>query len=71
MADFGEALPLEARLFSGERAEYYHNRYPEEWARINREAIDEAGAEEIVFSAAQVIPGARLMPLYSGWGTRW
>lgn len=43
MADFGEGLPYDARLFSGEPASRYHNRYPEEWARLNREAIEEAG----------------------------
>ena len=49
MADFGEALPFDAKLFSGEPASSYHNRYPEEWAMINREAIQEAGKTDIVF----------------------
>ncbi|MCB1138047.1 MAG: alpha-glucosidase [Leptospiraceae bacterium] len=49
MADFGEALPFDAVLYSGESPETYHNRYPEVWARINREAIQEAGREDIVF----------------------
>ena len=40
MADFSEALPLDAVLHSGEPAAVYHNRYPEEWARLNREVID-------------------------------
>jgi alpha-glucosidase len=43
MADFGEALPFDAVLASGEPAATWHNRYPEEWARVNREAIEEAG----------------------------
>ena len=49
MADFGEGLPFDARLFSGSPREF-HNRYPEEWAQVNREAIREAGREnDIVF----------------------
>ena len=49
MADFGEALPFDAQLFSGE-AETFHNAYPEVWARLNREVIQEEGLEgEVVF----------------------
>ncbi len=43
MADFAEALPYDAVLASGESAETYHNTYPVEWARLNREAIEEVG----------------------------
>ncbi len=50
MADFGEWLPWDAVLASGESAALWHNRYPVEWARLNREAIREAGYErEVVF----------------------
>lgn len=50
MADFGEWLPWDAKMFSGESAALWHNRYPVEWARLNREAIREAALErEIVF----------------------
>ncbi|TGL23853.1 alpha-glucosidase [Leptospira yanagawae] len=50
MADFGEWLPYDAKLHSGVDAKVYHNRYPVDWARINREAIKEAGMEgKIVF----------------------
>ncbi|MCG6193879.1 alpha-glucosidase [Leptospira sp. FAT2] len=50
MADFGEWLPLDAELHSGISAEVYHNVYPVEWARINREAIRKAGKEgKVVF----------------------
>lgn len=50
MADFAEGLPYDAVLHSGESAASYHNRYPEEWAEVNREAIREAGREDdIVF----------------------
>ncbi len=50
MADFGEGLPYDAVLYSGADPKSYHNRYAEEWAKVNREAIREAGREEdIVF----------------------
>ncbi len=50
MADYGEGLPYDAVLFSGADPKTYHNRYAEEWAEVNREAIREAGREdEIVF----------------------
>src|SRR5215211_6660588 len=50
MADFGEGLPYDAVLFSGADPKSYHNRYAEEWAEVNREAIREAGrGEDIVF----------------------
>jgi alpha-glucosidase (family GH31 glycosyl hydrolase) len=50
MADFGEGLPYDAALHSGADPKSYHNRYAEEWAEINREAIREAGrGEDIVF----------------------
>ena len=49
MADFAEALPFDAVLHSGTTAEW-HNRYPVEWAKVNREAIQEAGKEgDVVF----------------------
>jgi alpha-glucosidase len=50
MADFGEGLPYDAVLHSGADPKSYHNRYAEEWAEVNREAIREAGREDdIVF----------------------
>ena len=49
MADFGEALPYDAKLHSGTPVKS-HNRYAEEWQQVNREAIDEAGrSDDIVF----------------------
>jgi sulfoquinovosidase len=50
MADFGEGLPYDAVLYSGADPKSYHDRYAEQWAEVNREAISEAGREdEIVF----------------------
>jgi alpha-glucosidase len=50
MADFSEWLPFDAKLFSGEKASTYHNQYMVDWAKLNREVIQEAGKEnEIIF----------------------
>lgn len=50
MADFGEALPFDITLHSGEDPASYHQKYPEAWAKLNREVIQEAGREDsIVF----------------------
>ena len=52
MADFGEALPFDAKLYDGSDAAIFHNAYPEAWAQLNREAIEEAGlGGEVVFFA--------------------
>lgn len=44
MADFGEALPYDAALYSGEPAGQVHNAYAELWAKLNREVIEETGS---------------------------
>jgi alpha-glucosidase len=50
MADYGEYLPPGAILDSGESWEQVHNSYPVLWARVNREAVAEAGREnDVVF----------------------
>lgn len=51
MADFGEGLPLDARLHSGEDPVAAHNRYPELWARVNREFADEWKASHLRHAA--------------------
>ncbi|MER2508613.1 MAG: alpha-glucosidase [Amaricoccus sp.] len=43
MNDFGEALPFDARLHDGADPAVWHNRYPTEWQRVNREVIEESG----------------------------
>jgi alpha-glucosidase len=43
MADFGEYLPTDVVLNNGVSAEIMHNQWPAIWAKINREAIEEAG----------------------------
>ena len=50
MADFAEWLPFDCKLAGGQNPKDYHNRFAAEWAKLNREAIDEAGKEgEVVF----------------------
>ena len=50
MADFGEYLPTDCVLASGEDPELVHNTWPARWARLNREAVEEAGKlGEILF----------------------
>lgn len=46
MADFGEGLPLDACLFSGEDPISAHNRYPSLWAEVNREFVEEWKAKQ-------------------------
>lgn len=43
MADFGEYLPTDCVLYSGEDAEKIHNSWPARWAKVNREALEESG----------------------------
>lgn len=43
MADFGEYLPTDCVLFSGEDPKKIHNSWPARWAKVNREAIEETG----------------------------
>lgn len=43
MADFGEYLPTDCVLFSGEDPKMIHNRWAALWAKVNREAIEETG----------------------------
>lgn len=49
MADFGEYLPTDCVLFSGEDAEKVHNTWPARWAKVNREAVEESGKLGEVF----------------------
>jgi alpha-glucosidase len=53
MADYGEYLPTDAVLAAAD-PERFHNRYPAEWARLNYEAVKEAGKLEdtVIFMRA-------------------
>ncbi len=66
MADFGEWLPHDCILYDGSPAEEYHNRFPEEWAKINREAIQEMGKENEVtfFCRSGYTESAKYAPMF-------
>jgi alpha-glucosidase len=49
MADFGEYLETDTQLYSGESAELFHNTYSVQWAKVNYEAIKEAGKLVILY----------------------
>ena len=48
MADFGEYLPVDCVLHDGDPAEL-HNAWPVLWAKVNREAVEEYGAKDVLF----------------------
>lgn len=50
MADYSESMPIDCQLKSGINPEYYHNRYPVDWIKTNREAIQEAGQSEEILT---------------------
>lgn len=50
MCDFSEALPPDGLLQGGIEGRDFHHRYVEEWAKVNGEAIQEAGiADDTVY----------------------
>ncbi len=49
MADFGEYLPIDAVLYSGEDPAVIHNQWPAIWAKLNQEAVRECGKDGEVF----------------------
>lgn len=74
MADFGEGLPYDAVLASGESAAVVHNLYPVYWAELNRQVAEEAGDEIVFFMrAAFTHSSSRARLLWAGdqmvsWG---
>lgn len=65
MADFGEALPYDAKLFNGDPKKF-HNQYPVEWAKLNWEAIQEAKKENdiVYFLRAGFLKSPRYSTLF-------
>ena len=63
MADFGEYLPVDCVLHSGQDPYLLHNRWPAMWAKLNAEAIREAGKEREVFFFTRA--GYTQTPMYS------
>ena len=59
MADFAEWLPFDCKLYSGQDPKDYHNRFAADWAKVNREAIEEAGKlGEVVFFSRSGFTGS-------------
>ena len=58
MADFGEYLPVDCVLHEGDPARL-HNRWPVLWAKLNREAVEEYGAEDVMFFMRSGYPGVQ------------
>jgi sulfoquinovosidase len=51
MADFAESLPYDAQL-AQDKAPIIHNFYPELWATLNKDVVDEANDELVFFNRA-------------------
>ena len=49
MADFGEYMPVDAALHDSGDNVKTHNGWPARWARLNREALEEARAQDELF----------------------
>lgn len=43
MCDFGEYVRFDSHFESGVDAAVYHNKYPEDWAKLNYQAVEEMG----------------------------
>jgi sulfoquinovosidase len=65
MADFGEYLPVDVRLASGEDGALAHNAWPVLWARVNSEAVARRGqtGETVFFMRAGFSGVQRHCPL--------
>lgn len=64
MADFGEALPFDAKLHSGVSAQEYHNQYPVEWAKLNQEILKESLPEGLFFTRSGFSGSQAVTPLF-------
>ncbi|AEH51804.1 alpha-glucosidase [Pseudothermotoga thermarum] len=63
MADFGEYLPVDAKLEKGSGMEY-HNEYPVIWARLNKEAVEESGKDAVFFMRAGYLQSTLYTPIH-------
>lgn len=65
MADYGEALPLEAHLHSAESPATAHNRYAQDWARLQHEILAEnPQAQALVFLRSGFSQSPRWAPFF-------
>jgi alpha-glucosidase len=63
MADFGEGLPYDAVLFSGEAASF-HNAYPAAWALLNRQVVEQSDGDLVFFHRAGFTQSPSLAALF-------
>jgi alpha-glucosidase (family GH31 glycosyl hydrolase) len=65
MADFGEAVPFDAIVADGP-ASRLHNRYPELWAKLNREVLEEStlAGDGAIFLRAGFTRSPRWAPMF-------
>ena len=65
MADFGEYLPIDARLANGVDARLMHNAWPTIWAEVNADAVARAGrgGDAVFFMRAGFTGVQRSCPL--------
>ena len=62
MADFGEYVPVDAVFHNGKTGREMHNLLPVLFAKVNREAVEEAGKlNEVVFFMRAGFSGKRLI----------
>jgi alpha-glucosidase len=68
MADFGEYLPIDTRLFNGADAREMHNAWPTLWAEVNAAALARAGrtGDALFFMRAGFTGVQRFCPML--WG---
>lgn len=64
MADYGEWLPTDAVLASGEDALRVHNRYPRDWQAVNHTALE--GEDAVFFSRSGWAGATGIAPVV--WG---
>lgn len=63
MADFGEALPYDAKLHDGD-PKIVHNLYPQLWASVVREGCDKAGQPEcLAFMRSAFLGSEQQVPM--------
>ncbi|MBI4864327.1 MAG: hypothetical protein HY815_29320, partial [Candidatus Riflebacteria bacterium] len=68
MADFGEWVPFSGRIASPEGTALFHNRYPVEWARLNRESglAERPDGDFVIFARSGFVGSARWLDMV--WG---
>lgn len=52
LADYGAALPADAQLHDSRDPLHLHNQFPLEWARLNRQLLQDAGPDAVLMMRA-------------------